>query len=575
MQPQDDEALEEAAWRDFVVNLGAQLARTWPATQERLGERYDAFIEHAVAQALQRGVTHAAGVARYVNLCIVWGPSFQDRPGFEWARGLLAAPPVQEWLTAHQLVRRSLAELARRPETRIEPATLVAADNLLLDLFGTSGRHGAMRPTEPAALPRAACDLEAAELRLVEGTTISAYQPDGDDWKWAPVPAPAALRMNLAHPAPAVVSVLTCAKGQGVATRLQARLRAHTVCDGDHHPAVGFGGSHGLWQWRGHETRAVSWPVTTLTQPEQAGGSGTAIAEETSPEIHRLDFEVCGLRDDGDALGGTRMQVWAFPSTQWWVDIQRQAAPAQTIKLAPNEVARATTRCRVEADNSAKDSSRLEAAFAQGLDAKCAKSLQRIAEQWAGLAGLEKPEVQGSLAVLVGRAALTWGWTHGAQGLAGRALMRVCGRLALSACRVDLQLAGELDHGGARARIRIVLKGDVPLAQEIRRESDELPLFESVLPLKVKVELPVKVELAPLAGDGGGLLQAAGPAAGALEGEVGLRPRLSGGSGWEWFADLRLTPITVPVALTDPLQGQVVRMLPLLPPQSVLAWSMG
>ena len=83
-----------------------------------------------------------------------------------------------------------------------------------------------MRPAEPVTLPRTACDLEAAELRLVEGTSIGAYQLDGDDWKWAPVPAPAPMRMNLAHPAPALVSVLTCAKGQGVATRLQARLRA-------------------------------------------------------------------------------------------------------------------------------------------------------------------------------------------------------------------------------------------------------------------------------------------------------------------------------------------------------------
>lgn len=48
MQPQDDEAAEEAAWRRFVQELGEQLARAWPALQARLADRYDAFVDHAV-----------------------------------------------------------------------------------------------------------------------------------------------------------------------------------------------------------------------------------------------------------------------------------------------------------------------------------------------------------------------------------------------------------------------------------------------------------------------------------------------------------------------------------------------
>ncbi len=121
MQPQDTVALERARWASFVQELAEFLAAQWPAMPERLGERYAAFVEHAVQQALRRGFARAAAVARYANLCFVWGPSFQDKPGFEWAQGLLAAPrqrPDEEWAVSHRLVQRSLKELGRRPEAR-------------------------------------------------------------------------------------------------------------------------------------------------------------------------------------------------------------------------------------------------------------------------------------------------------------------------------------------------------------------------------------------------------------------------------------------------------------------------
>ena len=90
MQPEDTATLEAAAWRDFVTQLADQLAGRWPAMPERLGDRYPAFIDLAVQQALDKGLTRAASVARFVNLWFVWGPAFHDKPGFEWAPPLLA-----------------------------------------------------------------------------------------------------------------------------------------------------------------------------------------------------------------------------------------------------------------------------------------------------------------------------------------------------------------------------------------------------------------------------------------------------------------------------------------------------
>ena len=71
MQPAQLLAREEAAWQDFVRSLGAHLADVWPAVQERLADRYDAFVEHAVQQALARGLRHAAGVAQSVDGVVV------------------------------------------------------------------------------------------------------------------------------------------------------------------------------------------------------------------------------------------------------------------------------------------------------------------------------------------------------------------------------------------------------------------------------------------------------------------------------------------------------------------------
>ncbi len=170
MQPVDTEALEQAAWDEFVQRLSKQLAGLWPAMEALLGERYQTFVKLAVEQAGKLNLRQAAGVARYVNLCFVWGPGFQDKAGFEWAQAALAKAAENDWLSVHQLVQRSLLELQRLPTSKVEPQALTAADAALLTAFEGLGRQGAMlkRQDEPQVLPRAACDLEALEIRLLE-----------------------------------------------------------------------------------------------------------------------------------------------------------------------------------------------------------------------------------------------------------------------------------------------------------------------------------------------------------------------------------------------------------------------
>ncbi len=281
MRPPDTEAREAAAWAAFLQELTEHLVAQWPAMQERLGDpRARAFVELAAQQALQRGLSQAASVARLANLWFVWGPAFHDKPGFEWAAGLLAAPREREWATVHQLVRRSMAELQRLPDSRIEAGTLAAADQRLVDTFGRLGRHGAMNPLEPPVLPLHACDLEAAELRLLEPAQTQHYVYQAGQWQRAAMPAPAPVRMDAANPLPRLVAVLAYAPGVKPLARVQLRSRSFAVCDGAVHPELKFAGTHGLWRWLGHETRAVSWPVATLDQPVAQPGPGAAIGEE-------------------------------------------------------------------------------------------------------------------------------------------------------------------------------------------------------------------------------------------------------------------------------------------------------
>jgi len=575
MKPQDNDEVEQAAWAEFVGQLSAHLAAQWPALPERLGERYAAFVEHAVREAEKRGFDSAAAVARYVNLCFVWGPSFQDKPGFEWASGLLGAQGIGPWGIVHQLVRRSLVELQRLPDARIEPATLLSADGRLIDSFGHLGRRGALRPSEPPPRPRRACDLEAVELRLLEPAVAEHYVHVGGEWQRVALAAPAPLRIDGANPAPRTVGVLSRPPGERPQARLQLRSRSHAVCDDAVHPSLRFGGPHGLWRWQGHETRAVNWPVATRAQPAPAAGPGSAIAEETTPETTLLELQVCGLRDEGQAIGSVATQVWVWPAAQWWLEVQRAAPAAAPVSGDGREAPRGVTRCRLECDGQPHDMAPLRQGFEQGLDRATGQALQDLLSAWSHVEGLTAPRLEGQLALLVGRAAFTWGWKLSENGLAGPAFMRLLGEIEMQACQAELSFEGELAIAESRSRIVLRCAATAPLRQQLRREASELPLLPVMDAAVARFRLPFEAEVLPLAGDSATLLRPTGPCSGALVGEAGLRPRTTGGSGFEWFAALRLEPVSLPVEWVDPVLGRHSRLQALFAAKDLFNWRLG
>ena len=591
MRPDETEALEAAAWRAFVAQLADHLAGQWPALPERLGERYPAFIDLAVQQAGARGLRQAASVARFVNLWFVWGPAYHDKPGFEWAQDILAGAPRREWLAVHQLVQRSMAELQGLPGSRIEPAALASADARLLDAFGTLGRQGRLRAAEPHLLPRAACDFDAADIRLIDDGWLQHYRlgsadasrdarpdasPDASpDWQRVAMTPPPPLRVDAAHPMPKLLALLSNVAEQGPQARLQVRVRPLTVCNSDVHPVLGFSGPHGRWVWTGHEAKAASWPVAARDQPLPGPGPGCLIAEESSPELQRLEIEVCGLRDQGEAVGSLQATVSVWPAAQWWIELQRALPPPQAVLPGPRQWQRGSTRCRVECDGSGRDASALRQQFEHGLDAALAVGVQSLAAAWERLPGLGAPRLDAQLGLLVGQAGITWGWQFGPGGLDGPALMRVLGQLALDACQIDLTLAGELTLHGTRTRIGLHVAGQSALRQRVQRDLPLPPLADVLLGVVARWRFPVTLSLEPLATESGSLLLQAGPATGALVGEAGLRPCTQGSSGWVWFVGLRLDAVAVPLQLIDPVLGSQRLLLPLLPALVLVDWRLG
>jgi hypothetical protein len=191
------------------------------------------------------------------------------------------------------------------------------------------------------------------------------------------------------------------------------------------------------------------------------------------------------------------------------------------------------------------------------------------------LPGLEQARQEGLLSLLTGQMSGTWGWRLGAGGLDGPALMRVVAALDLQAGQVDLEFSGDLHRGQARSHLCLRVQGQAPLQQTLVRETATPTVAAVLMPAVARWRWPFVATVDPVAQDGAALLQAAGPVAGALVGEAGLRPCTHGRSGWEWYALLRLEPVVLPLCLEDPLLGREQFNLPLWTEQVLLNWSLG
>ncbi len=555
------------------------VAAHWPAMLHKLGDRRDAFFDAVREHAARHGFgSEDAATARYLNLCFVFSPGFERRPENEWALAILADDRLAPWLKAHQLVLRAARELTRRGG---DADALRRADLAVLDALD---RDRAEAGADAVPLARTACDIEAIELRLLDSDWRQQYSRTADGWQRLPLPAlPPPLRAGLLAPPPAAVCMLSYAADEGPTARLQLRQIVHGQCSLGRHPGATWLDATGLSRWEGHEARAVSWPVRAMSQPEPANGLGMALVEETTPAVSLLDIPSCGLRDEGIAQGAMHLPVHVYPAQQWLVAVQRTVGEAQhwpraaTTAATPAANASAaapavTTRVRIECDGAPRDSAAWVRGFDEMLGQGLAQGLDRLFAVWKD--NVRQPSMQATPGILTGQAALSWGWREGASGLAGTPVLRVLGDLRL-ACSLDLLLEGEAESGGVRARVQLHAQGEQTLQLSLTRELPQPTVLEALMPAVARFRFPFALSHDPLASDEGAIWHDAGPCTGAVVGEAGLRPRLSGGSGWQWYARMQIEPVLAPVTVHDPVLGRTRRTLALLPAVPLLDWSLG
>jgi hypothetical protein len=554
----------EAVTEDAGSDLRERLRPHWPVMVQRIGERWPAFESAVRQRAVLRGLTSEAAIARFAGLCLSFGPGFEDKPEHEWALAVLADERLGEWVKLHQLVLRAESALKRRGG---DAPALVAGDSGLLDALDLL-RHEA--DPDAAPLPRRACDIEAVDLRVLEADWRQEMQRTDGTWQRVRVPQPASLRVDLQRPAPPRLCVLSHAPGEGPQTLLQLRQIAHGGC-GERHPAVQWLDASGLQRWAGHQARAVSWPVAAMAQLPAPPGYGSALIEQTSPAVHLLKVETCGLRDQGVPMERIETQVWAYPAHQWLFALQRGGALQWDSTAATTSPASPPTQLRLQRDERPIDAPAWTRRFDTELEAALREGLAALLKAWSSTA--QQPALQARAELLTGRATLAWGWREGAGGIADDAVLRVLADLDLR-CATQLQLLGEIEVGASRTRVRLQAQGEAPLHFELARERNQPPLLDALLPARVSWRCPFTIDADPIANDEAVVCQALGPCSGALVGEAGLRPR-SEGSGWQWFVKLGLEPVFAPITLHDPLLGQTQRKLALLPALTLVDWSAG
>jgi hypothetical protein len=108
------ELIDQLLLKRHAVGIARALKEAWPAVSEQLRERWPAFVEAALQHGHRHGLDEPVDLARYACLWCIWGATFDEKPGFDWAREVLADTRRGPALKVHQLVFRTREELQRQ-----------------------------------------------------------------------------------------------------------------------------------------------------------------------------------------------------------------------------------------------------------------------------------------------------------------------------------------------------------------------------------------------------------------------------------------------------------------------------
>ena len=549
------------------------LERHWSAISSRLGERRAAFLELVDGRARERGFDAGVMAARFANLCFAFGPGFETRPENEWALAILLDERLLPWVKLHQLVAQGAAELQRRGgDATALAAQLQAADGKLVDVFDAIAKPppDAVRVVPPDARirPRLACDIEAAELRILDSAWRQEYHLTQGQWLRRPVDTVAPLRIDANHPPPERFTVLTRTVGDEAPCRVQVRQVQHGRCGLGQHPAVSWKGERGSVEQHDEGARSAAWPIDVPA----AAADALRLLAEPWPEITLLQLPSCGLRDSGVPRGSIDLQLWAYCAQQWLLQQQREAKLGFALpdpKASPPAVK--PTRIELERDGAPRSTERWCRGFDEDLRAALAQGLQGVLKAWQ--ANVKDATLQAEIGLFDGKAAMTWGLREGPRGLASPPVQRVVADLDWSASG-SLHLQGMVEHAGAKAQLHLRVEGMARLQVQIERLLADVDLLSTMQTSVLRWRWPIRVDYDPMADDDGTVFSEVGPCSGSMTGSLGLRPNQAEGGGWAWFATLAIEPVSTRVIVHDPLLGRAESHLALLGSVSILDWSL-
>lgn len=568
------------------VRLSQALAHTikacWPQLSAQLADRVAAFVDSALQQAQRHGLVHPVHAVRYVNLWCVWGPAFDDKPGFEWAADILRDPRRSAAVKTQQLVMQTRDILNARPNPALGVDAFDAAD---MAVEAVLAQPAAMPWLEghqvtSAPEPRKACDLTSFDIAIGDQSWRHEYRLAWTGQavlaQYTPLVPPAQRYRTDTPPLPGApvqprqIAVLADEPQRGHKAWLHVRCELGEVCDAHKHPRVEIKSNQGLRLYEGLQAKLIKWPLHWASQVD----APLALCQDVQPLYMTVTASSCGLRRTGAPLGQQDALLSVYPSAQWLAEFAPGPQPVLQWPSASTPEPAQPARIRVMCDNRPQPATVWEADWA-----KLMPQLSQGLEAWFNTVqrneAFSQPRLSFQPHLMQGQSSWTWGASEAVTSSGSSGFLRVMAfvRMVASASVAEWQM--DIRHAGAHARVYLQASGRAPLECDVLREAPEPALAKCLTAVKAEWRFPwvARIEalssphLTTLAWDGRSKL-------GALVGEAGLRPRPDG-KGWQWYCQLKLEPAVLTVAVSDPFLGGGTAEQALWPALVLLDWSAG
>ncbi len=578
-------ALTALQLRRDLQELGDTLALSFPAVRGRVGPRYGELIALGATRGQAHGLTHLLALARYLACWFMLGSEFETRAAHAWALTILGDARRDEGAKVFQLCRRcreELDKLSRQATPAAAAETPAGFDEALTRLDITLARRGKLASLLPRHRLRlgAACDIDAIDLRLHGAAPAQMYRAESGQWRRAPVPTEregitlaAAVETGAGWP-----PALHALSPAGAALKLRVRTRCAHSCDALVHPRVVLGTLQGVQEWRGpHAADVLIELHADVPAPPPGAELLPVIALEAAPRLSQLTLSSCGLRESGQALGNTgrldtQLAVW--PDEQHFVAWRRQP-DAELSWPQPDDAAPPlpASRAHIERDGQALDTTRWQQGLAE-LDSQLHRALSRLCTAWERESGVSQGRLMAQPRLMCGTAGVSWGWIESAQGLRAPPSLRVAGFFDLVACQLNLRLSGTLALHGSLSLLSLHCAAAEPMQTAFERLPADATLAALLPRAQARFSQPFVLAVQSMAHDGLAILDVAGPVSGALVGSCGLRVRPDR-VGLQWFAQIDIEPVSVPLHVHEPLLGQQRQVRALLPAMNLVDWSLG